>query len=180
MKRLLKAFITAMAVMLAVTLIIPAAACTPVGDQTIRVISKGGLALEGVIVTLLRDGNETGSAETDENGEIKVNLEGNVSATLSSLPDGYKPESVYRLDSSKQVNTIVVESSIITDKEKPANKRYRIGDVIYDFELPSAYNFSDATGATLPSKKIRLSELFKGKKSYTFKLLLCKLLALQL
>jgi len=44
MKRLLKAFITAMAVMLAVTLIIPAAACTPVGDQTIRVISKGGLA----------------------------------------------------------------------------------------------------------------------------------------
>ena len=164
MKRLLKAFITAMAVMLAVTLIIPAAACTPVGDQTIRVISKGGLALEGVIVTLLRDGNETGSAETDENGEIKVNLEGNVSATLSSLPDGYKPESVYRLDSSKQVNTIVVESSIITDKEKPANKRYRIGDVIYDFELPSAYNFSDATGATLPSKKIRLSELFKGKK----------------
>ena len=165
MKRIFKAFASAMAIMLAVTLIIPVAACGPQGDHVIRVTSMGGLALSDVTVTVYDGGNSIGSAVTNEDGEVYFNLQGNsLTARLTELPDGYKPEDSYKLDASKQVNQIAVTSSIITDKEKPSGKRYQLGDVIYDFTLPTAYNFEDATETTLaPRKNLKLSEVFENK-----------------
>lgn len=168
MRKFFKAVSTLLAVITAAAFIIPFAACTPDPDtngEVIRVYSVGGIPLTDVTVTVLNGNTQVGNGKTNDKGEYAFKVDGdNYTAVLSDLPEGYTAKSSYKLNKNKQ-NVIYVESGIITDKPIPAGKQYSVGDILYDFELQNAYNYENATDTSLAAKKVKLSELFEGKKA---------------
>lgn len=164
MKKFFKLIATTLACLISVTLIIPMTACVDPaeGSNVIKVVSLGGSPLASVTVSLYSGDDHVEDYVTDENGEVKVNLDGGkFSARLSNLPAGYKAESGYVLKPN-QSNTISVASAIITDEEIPATKTYKTGDVIYDFTIAKAFRYDDDKKTVVEEREVKLSELFEN------------------
>lgn len=132
------------------------AAGTPgdAGTYTVTVKSQGGLALEGVAVSVYGDEALTdlkGYDETDEKGEASMELPaGNHYITLSGVPEGYAVDASYGFDGTSA--EIKLTSSLITDKNL-GDTTLGLGDVMYDFTVTTP----DGTDVTL-------SEVLKEKK----------------
>lgn len=129
-----------------------------VGTSTynVRVTTVSGAQLKNLSVYVYTDAT-MGELETvkplDENGcaSFTASAGNNYVAVLMGAPDGYQVQEYYTFDSKNEAN-IQLTSSVITDKEKPADKNYALGDVMYDFTITA----SDGTAYTL-------SELLKEK-----------------
>ena len=110
-------------------------------DYTIRVSTTSGIKLTGISAYVYAD------ATMDELETMKM-LDENGSATftattakyvvvLMGVPEGYQVEPYYTFDSKCEAN-IVLTSSVITGTEKPANKVYGLGDIMYDFTITAS------------------------------------------
>lgn len=132
---------------------------TTTGDteHTIRVVTVGGMPLEGVMVYVYDGDNICAMpTETDENGEAKFTLanSGDYSVQLDGAPDGYNvragetKEDRYPLTPPDTVITL----SSAPIKEGGFKSSYELGDVMYDFTL------TDVNG-----KQHTLSEMLKTK-----------------
>lgn len=75
----------------------------------------------------------------DENGyaTFTASAANSYVVVLMGAPEGYQVQEYYTFDSKNEAN-IVLTSSVITDKEKPADKNYALGDVMYDFTITAS------------------------------------------
>lgn len=125
------------------------------GTYTVTVKSEGGLALEGVAVSVYADDSMSdlkGYDETDENGKAEIQLDGSTSyaIALSNYPKGYTAQESYRFDGTSA--EIKLSSSLITG-ESLGDTTLGLGDVMYDF-----------TVTTPDGTKVTLSEMLAEKK----------------
>ena len=125
------------------------------GTYTVTVKSEGGLALEGVAVSVYADDSMSdlkGYDETDENGKAEIQLDGSTSyaIALSNYPKGYTAQESYRFDGTSA--EIKLSPSLITG-ESLGDTTLGLGDVMYDF-----------TVTTPDGTKVTLSEMLAEKK----------------
>ncbi len=125
-------------------------------EYTIKVLSAGGLALEGVTVRIYTDNtleDLVDFATTDENGiaKIKMAKKALYCAYLTGVPEGYTLRDSY--DISSTTTTITLESSVIAN-ESLSGVTYKLGSVMHDFTVV------DRNGVTH-----KLSEMLKEKKA---------------
>ena len=117
------------------------------GTYTVEVFTTGGLQLKGVEVYVYTDSTceelETISS-LDANGRMsfEATLSSNYVAVLMGVPDGYNVQEYYEVSIYTKIE---LTASVITDEEKPADKIYNVGDVMYDFSITAA----DGTEYTL-------------------------------
>ena len=132
---------------------------TTVGNSkyTVRVRTAGGVLLENVQLYVYTDATmeelET-ICQLDETGcaTFAAAASDSYVAVLMGVPEGYDLQTHYLL--SQGETEIVLTASVITDAEKPADKVYALGDVMYDFTV----NASDGQAYTL-------SELLQEKEA---------------
>lgn len=119
----------------------------------LTVKSEGGMAMEGISVSLLDGGTSVTTAITGETGlaVLRVEEQKAYSVTLKGLPKGYSYEAV-TTSADVLEQEIVVKSAVISEA-MPKNHRYKMDDIIYDFTVTT----SDGTTFTL-------SEALKTKK----------------
>ena len=124
---------------------------TTVGTSTytVKVSTASGIQLSGLSVYVYTDAtlNELETMkQLDENGcaSFTATTSGDYVAVLMGVPVGYDLQEYYAFDSKNEAN-IVLTSSVITNAQKPENKVYGLGDVMYDFSITA----SDGTVYTL-------------------------------
>lgn len=122
---------------------------------TVSVKSAGGMAMEGVAVSVYADSTLAdlqGYDETDANGEATVELpqKDGYAITLSGAPKGYALEASYPVTGA---NTSIVLTSSLIQGENLADTQLKVGDVMYDFTVTTP----DGTAITL-------SEMLQEKK----------------
>lgn len=163
-KMLIRIVSIALAAVLAVLAIVLPVTLTQCGKtKSIKVTSRGGLGLAEVSVTVYDGENVTASGSTDENGVFAVDLgKKDYTVKLDNLPDGFKPESAYKVTGGQKEIVIAVHSEIV-QAEIPANKIFRVGDVMYDFTLQNAYIY-DANATSMTPKTVSLANLAQDKK----------------
>ena len=111
-------------------------------QYTVQVQATGTLDLTKVDVYVYTDETmdelETVS-KLDANGTMSFTALTSDSyvAVLMGVPVGYPVEEYYTFDSTKTAK-IQLNSAVITDQEKPADKVYQLGDVVYDFSITAA------------------------------------------
>lgn len=128
-----------------------------VGNSTynIQVSTASGVQLKNLSAYVYTDATmselET-MKQLDENGaaSFTATTSSDYVVVLMGVPEGYNVQEYYTFDSKNGAN-IVLSSSVIAG-EKPAEKNYVLGDVMYDFTITA----SDGTAYTL-------SELLKEK-----------------
>ena len=124
---------------------------------TVRVATLGGIPLKNVSVYVYAD------AAMEELETMKpLGADGTITfeataketyyAVLMGIPKGYNVQESYVIDKTNV--EIVLTPSVITDEEKPADKVYALGDVMYDFTV------TDAEGVTH-----KLSEMLQEKEA---------------
>ena len=123
-------------------------------DHTVTVKSAGGMALEGVAVSVFTDEamtNLQGYSQTDADGLATISLPdgGQYYIGLSGLPKGYALEKSYSF--SGTAANITVSSSLVMG-ENLGEVTLGLGDVMYDFTVTAP----DGT-------QITLSEMLKEK-----------------
>ncbi len=121
----------------------------------INVVSEGGMPMENITVSLKDGDNLLASKITDQEGRvsIKVNTFSAYDIVIEGLPNGYSlvNENPKTPASAGQID-VVVKSEVIKE-EMPANYRYTMDDIMYDF-----------TVTTSEGKTFTLSEVLKEKK----------------
>lgn len=125
-------------------------------QYTVKIISEGGLPLSGLNIKLMDGSTALGTKTTDANGSVnfKVSVMGVYDIVIDALPAGYSfaSDASFKTSASENLNKYVVKSSVIKEK-MPANYRYEMDDIMYDFTVQGD------TGET-----ITLSEILKTKK----------------
>lgn len=129
---------------------------TPKVAYNVQVETVGGMPLEDIKVTVYKDGemqNLQWAAETDNDGIITFNAEPSKTyyAVLEEVPDGYKVESNYKIDSE---NTYIILATNIADANDMSSVTYKLGSVVHDFTV-------NATNG----KEYKISDLLKTKKA---------------
>lgn len=125
-------------------------------SQEISVVSRGGLNLSDVTVTVKgADGEIAATKTTDENGVCIVwLLPGTYTVTVSGLPVGYTAEgTTVTVTADGGKTKLVADSAVIDDAIPSGKKAYYPGDVIYDF-----------TYRTNEGESVKISDLLKDKK----------------
>lgn len=120
----------------------------------ISVVTEGGMKMENVTVSLKDGDNALASKLTDKEGKVtlKVGQLGTYNVELSGLPTGYSMMDGNVTTSAVDTDlTVTVKSQVISEK-MPANYRYKMDDIMYDFSIPT----SDGT-------TFKLSEVLKEK-----------------
>lgn len=152
LKKIITIFITA-------TLIFTFCGCGESEEDktyTVTVKTEGGMPLEDVTVKVYKDkklDDIVWIAETDDEGKTSFTAESSdkYTAVLEEIPNGYKAEKSYTLNSESfdaLVKPEMVKSNELSDIT------YALGDVIRDFSVT-------ATDGT----KYQISELLKEKKA---------------
>ena len=129
-------------------------------EYTVSVKSEGGLSMSGITVYVYADAEMTrlvSLGATDKNGSYSVKLSenGSYAVKLDSIPNGYSKEQFYSISSTN--SKIEISSSVIvpdTNAQYTIPEKYKLGDVMYDFEV-----------TTTDGKALKLSELLKTKKA---------------
>lgn len=122
----------------------------------IKVLSAGGLALEGAIVRIYSDNtleDLVDFAETDANGvaSLKLPKKNSYAAYLTGIPEGYELADSYAITSTE--TTITLTSSVIKN-ESLSGVSYKLGSVMHDFSVVAR-----------DGQTYRLSEILKEKKA---------------
>ena len=126
-----------------------------VGNYTVSIKTKGGMALDGIDVYVYADSTLSdlkGFGQTDENGYVTISLpiSSNYAITLSGVPKGYAVDTSYAFTGNTA--SIVLESSLIAG-ESLSGAKLNLGDVMYDFSV-----------TTPDGKTVTLSEVLKEKE----------------
>ena len=123
-------------------------------DYTVQIKTVGGMAVSGVTLKVTENGNIKDFGNTDKNGMITFTLpkSNNYIVSVHESPKGYSFQESYPLLLAG--TTITTKTSVVEnpDNELPSDP-YKLGDVMYDFEV-----------TTIEGKKIKLSEVLKTKK----------------
>ena len=124
-------------------------------DYTVKVQTAYGMAVSGVNLTVMLDGNIKDYGTTGKNGEITFTLpkDKNYTITVKTAPAGYTFDSSYPINHTDDT-VITTVSSVVenSDNELPGSA-YKVGDIMYDFEV-----------TTIKGEKLKLSEILKTKK----------------
>ena len=128
------------------------------GTYTVTVKSAGGMALEGIAVSVYADSSLSdlkGYDETDEKGGASIDLDGssNYAITLSGVPEGYAVEESYSFNGTKA--EITLTSSLITGKNL-GDTTLGLGDVMYDFTVTAPDGTEINLAKMLEEKKMVL------------------------
>ena len=128
----------------------------------VRVQSEGGFGLKNVVVGLY-DGDtlvkeKTTSAQgnayfTEEDG---IAL-GEYEVRLSDVPAGWhaNEDITYKTSTTSQSDlTVAMKAKLITGETIPTDKRYQLGDVMYDFTITDCDNQSHTLSTLLEEKKM--------------------------
>ena len=123
-------------------------------NYTVSVKTVGGMALEGVVVTVYEDStleNLEAYATTDANGiaTVKLSEKNGYAIKLSGAPEGYAVEDYYTFTGTSAAITLA--SGVISNPSL-SGVTYKLGDVIRDF-----------TVTTSDGRTVVLSELLKEK-----------------
>lgn len=107
---------------------------------TVKIASVGGHNLYNVKVHAYTDKEMTNlfvTAATNSKGLATLQLEQGKEyvISLSNVPEGYKVDLSYAIVG--ETTSIVLESSVVTGEEFPS-KKLKVGNVMYDFTVPSA------------------------------------------
>ena len=121
-------------------------------SYTVTVKSAGGMKMSDIRVYLFFNDNYVANGTTDADGTcVFENIESkDYKITLSGVPKGYDVKEGYSFVNGRA--DIILTSSVMTSGSPSTG--YKLGDVMYDFEL------TDTTGKTH-----RLSEILKTKKA---------------
>ena len=126
----------------------------PNNTYIIRTTSLGGLPIDGVKISVSRDGVTLVEGRSS-GGAVKFGLpEGEYDLSYSDLPSGYFEDAestLYSLDKEHDVTTAF--GSAVINSTAPGNFLYDLGDVMYDFRV------TDTDGNT-----VVLSELVASKR----------------
>ena len=107
---------------------------------TIEVTTAGGLSLSGVQAYVYTDSTQEElesivTLNAAGRGTFEATISSDYVAVLSGVPEGYNVEAQYKVSIYTQ---ITLTASVITDAEKPSDKVYQVGDVMYDFSITAA------------------------------------------
>ncbi len=121
---------------------------------TVNIKTAGGMAMEGVSVSVYTDEaltNMQGYGQTDANGAASISLPegGQYYISLSGVPKGYALDKFYRFNGTSA--SITLTSSLVMG-ENLGETTLKLGDVMYDF-----------TVTTPDGTDITLSEMLKEK-----------------
>ncbi len=127
------------------------------GNYEITVKSQGGLLLDGIKLTFEKDGVQYGEQCVTQKGKARIKLNPDVYDVKvdTSAKAGYfvPADAEYKTQADNKDVTVIVTSKVI-DAETPANTKYSLGDVMYDF------SFVDVDGVTH-----KLSDTLKTKNT---------------
>lgn len=125
-------------------------------SYTITTVSMGGLPIDGIRITVKKQGVKVVEGVTLNGGAIfNIPLD-NYDLEYSDLPRGYSEDSegtVKHLTATSTQVTTVFSSSVI-ESPIPAGYQYQLGDIMYDFRV------TDADGTTMV-----LSEILTTKRA---------------
>ncbi len=168
MKKKLTTWVTSlMAIVMSLGITVPLAACNPDdGDSApykLYVCTMGDNPLSGVSVAAKSGGETVATAVSGSDGRFNFgNLSGTYTLQFSNLPVGYYPsDESYIFNSATADGDMryrMLSNVIKTENEIPANKIYAVGDLMYDFELPTTedgvyYKLSDVLDPENPDSK---------------------------
>ncbi len=124
----------------------------------VNVYSQGGARLENVNVQLMNGTVEVGAGKTGADGSVRFSdtiAAGEYDIVLSEYPAGYfVPEgAAYKTDKDFTPVNCVLNSAVIQEAP-PADKQYRVGDVMYDFELQDISGGSISLSGLLQEKRM--------------------------
>ena len=124
-------------------------------DYSIYVHSAGNMPLAGIEVYIYSGDTLEGFGQTDEEGLFHKTLPKSEDYTirLDSIPKGYTAEDLYRFDTGKA--DISLTSSLITD-DSLSGASLGLGDVMYDFTIPTADGGSFTLSEALAEKEVVL------------------------
>lgn len=116
-------------------------------SYVIKTVSKGGLSLDGVKVSALKDGVVVRQGySVDGKVEFALPLD-NYTLNFDNLPQGYyESEEEYVTSNESRDYTAVFSSSVIASTA-PSSTRYSVGDVMYDFSFTTYKGSGDAAKA---------------------------------
>ena len=108
-------------------------------NYTVTVRSEGGLKFKDVSVFIYSGTKPIYSGKTDDNGVLVFSLPAdNYTVRVPSVQDAYTVKSTPNLTATVRQGDVVLSSSVITDAA-PADKIYKIGDIIHDYEWTTPY-----------------------------------------
>ncbi len=128
----------------------------------VRVQSEGGFGLKNVVVglydgdTLVKEKTTSaqGNAYFTEEDDISL---GEYEVRLSDVPAGWyaNDEITYKTSTTSQSDlTVAMKAKLITGETIPTDKRYQLGDVMYDFTITDCDNKSHTLSSLLEEKKM--------------------------
>ena len=104
-------------------------------EYNLSIFSNAKKNLSNVAVEIYKDNSRVRSLLSDENGNISFSLqEGNYDIQFKNVPDGYYYDKTPKLEIGTYDYDFIFYSKVI-EKEAPENKKYELGDIIYDFSL---------------------------------------------
>lgn len=123
-------------------------------DYTVQIKTVGGMAVQGVTLKVTKDGAIQDFGSTDKNGMITFTLpkSNDYMVSIHSSPAGYNFGESYKLLEAGTVITTTTSVIENPDNELPS-EAYKLGDIMYDFEV-----------TTIEGEKLKLSEILKTKK----------------
>ena len=127
------------------------------GNYEITVKSQGGLLLDGIKLTFEKDGVQYGEQCITKQGKATIKLAPDVydvKVDTSAKAGYFVPAGAEYKTKADSKDVSVILTSKVIESETPANTKYQLGDVMYDF------SFVDVDGVTH-----KLSETLKTKNT---------------
>lgn len=123
---------------------------------TVKVETQGGISLEDVMVKVYKEAelqNLQWASETDNDGVITFEAESSKTyyAVLEEVPEGYKLEKSYEINSE---NTVISLEIVLIDGNDISDTTIKLGSVVSDFKVIST-----------DGKEYKISELLKTKNA---------------
>ena len=138
------------------------------GSYVVKVMSVGGLPLEGVNVMIYDGDNmvQAGSTATDGSYTVQMKTGKTYTVKLGALPAGYTAEESYSFTGN--VCQISLNSSLITG-ESLSGKTFKLGDIMYDFEFTDSEGVTHKLSETLAEKKMVMLNFWYSDCSWCYK-----------
>lgn len=125
-------------------------------NYTVTITTVGGMPMKDVDVYVYADNTladlvQAGKTDKDGKATLTMNLSEKYAIVLSGVPAGYATKEYYTFSGSSAL--IVLESSLISGEDVNGHN-FKLGDVMYDFEV-----------TTPEGETIKLSEVLAEKKA---------------
>ena len=139
----------------------PSAYDDPNNSYIIHTTSLGGLPINGVKITVSRDGVTVVEGRS-ANGGVKFGLpEGNYDLSYSDLPNGYFKDDEATLKTLGEEHEVTTAfGSAVIKATAPGNFYYNLGDVIYDFRVTDTEDNAVVLSELLKTKKLVVLNLW--------------------